>query len=53
MTAQIGDRFATIIEDEKIGLKGAEIIKAGFYQKEVVIGKDAGFLLKNIVKKTA
>ena len=53
MTAQIGDRFATIIEDEKIGLKGAEIIKAGFYQKEVVVGKDAGFLLKNIVKKTA
>ena len=52
MTAQIGDRYATIIEDKKIGLKGAEIIKAGFYQKEVVVGKDAGFLLKNVVKTT-
>lgn len=50
MTAQVGDRYATIIEDEKIGLKGAEIIKAGFYQKEVVVAKDAGFLLKNVIK---
>lgn len=50
MTAQVGDRFASIVEDENIGLKGAEIIKAGFYQKEVVVGKDAGFLLKNVIK---
>ena len=50
MTAQVGDRYAEVIEDKKIGLKGAEIIKAGMYQKEVVVGKGAGFLLKNVLK---
>ena len=50
MTAQVGERYAEVIEDKKIGLKGAEIIKAGMYQKEVVIGKGAGFLLKNVIK---
>ena len=50
MTAQVGERYAAIVEDDKVGLKGAEVIKAGFYQTEVVVGKDAGFLLKNVVK---
>ena len=36
--------------DKKMGLQGGEILKAGFYQKEVVLGKDAGFLLKNVIK---
>ena len=52
MTAQVGERYAAIVEDENIGLKGAEVIKAGFYQTEVVVGKDAGFLLKDVVKTT-
>ena len=50
MTAQLGDRISQIIDAPKIGLKGAEIIKVGMYQKEVVVGKDAGFLLKNVLK---
>lgn len=50
MTAQVGPRYADIIEDKKMGLQGGEILKAGFYQKEVVLGKDAGFLLKNVIK---
>jgi len=50
MTAQIGERYAAVIEAPNKGLKGSEIIKAGFYQKEVVVGKDAGFLLKNVIK---
>ena len=52
MTAQVGERYAAIVEDEKVGLKGAEVIKAGFYQTEVVVGKDAGFILKDVVKST-
>ncbi len=50
MTAQVGERYAAVIDAPNKGLKGSEIIKAGFYQKEVVVGKDAGFLLKNVIK---
>ena len=50
MTAQVGERYTEIVDDKKLGLKGAEIIKTGMYQKEVVLCKDAGFLLKNVVK---
>ena len=50
MTAQVGDRVSEIIDAPTKGLKGSEIIKVGMYQKEVVTGKDAGFLLKNVIK---
>lgn len=50
MTAQVGERISDIIDAPKIGLKGSEIIKVGMYQKEVVVGKDAGFLLKDVLK---
>lgn len=49
MTAQIGDRYAEVIEDKNMGLKGGEIIKAGFYQSEVVTAPGAGILVKNVV----
>lgn len=52
ITAQSGERYSSIVFDEKRGLEGSEILKAGMYQKEVVVGKDAGFLLKNVVKTT-
>ena len=50
LTAQSGERYSSIIFDEKRGLEGSEILKAGMYQKELVVGKDAGFLLKNVIK---
>lgn len=49
-TAQVGERFSAIIDAPNKGLKGSEVLKVGFYQKEVVLAKDAGFLLKNVVK---
>lgn len=48
ITAQVGERIAESNEDKTIGLKGGVIVKAGFYQDEVVVGKGAGFLLKDI-----
>ncbi len=48
ITAQVGERIAESNEDKTIGLKGGVIVKAGFYQEEVVVGKGAGFLLKDI-----
>ncbi len=49
MTAQVGERILEVNEDKSIGLKGGEIIKAGFYQDEVVTAKGAGILLKDIL----
>lgn len=50
LTAQVGDRISEIIDAPNKGLKGSEIIKVGVYQKEIVTAKDAGFLLKNVIK---
>lgn len=49
MTAQVGERIAESNEDKSMGLKGGLIVKAGFYQDEIVVGKGAGFLLKDII----
>lgn len=50
ITAQVGDRIVEVIDKPEKGLKGSELVKVGFYQKPVVTAKDAGFLLKNVVK---
>ncbi len=50
MTAQVGERYVEVIEDKKIGLKGGEIVKAGFYQAELVTAPGAGILLKDVLK---
>jgi hypothetical protein len=48
ITAQSGDRVATSRVDESIGLSGGTFLKSGVSQKEVVVGKPAGVLLKGI-----
>lgn len=50
ITAQCGDRIASNEVDKDIGLMGAQKLKVGSYLKELVVGKDAGFLLKNVIK---
>lgn len=50
LTAQSGDRVTSNEVDKDIGLKGAQKLKVGSYLKELVVGKDAGFLLKNVIK---
>lgn len=49
MTAQVGERIAESNEDRSLGMKGGVVIKSGFYHDEVVVGKGAGVLLKDII----
>lgn len=50
LTAQVGDRVVSNEFASNIGLRGGQKLKVGTYQAEVVVGKDAGFLLKDVIK---
>jgi hypothetical protein len=48
-TAQYGDRFAASWYDKDIGLKGGECVRVGEQVKELVIAKECGLLLRNVI----
>jgi hypothetical protein len=48
-TAQYDDRFAASWFDEKCGLKGGYRLRVGEQVKELVIAKECGLLLQNVI----
>lgn len=49
LTAEFGDRIAYSKFDDSIGLRGGNRVKVGESVNEVVIAKDAGFLISNAI----
>ena len=48
-TAQFGTRIAGRIEDPDIGLTGGFRIRSGERIKELVVAKDVGYLVQNVI----
>lgn len=49
VTAQYDDRFAGTWYDENVGLKGGYRLRVGEQVKELVIAKECGLLLQNVI----
>lgn len=49
MTAQFGTRIAGRIEDPDMGLEGGYRVRSGERIKELVVAKDVGYLVQNVV----
>jgi hypothetical protein len=49
VTAQYDDRFAGTWYDESVGLKGGYRLRVGEQVKELVIAKECGLLLQNVI----
>lgn len=49
MTADYGGRISGRIEGKDIGLQGGVRVRAGERVKELIIAKDAGYLIRNAV----
>jgi hypothetical protein len=52
-SAQFDDRFAATWYDEKVGLKGGYRVRVGEQLKELVIAKECGLLLQNVITAPA
>jgi hypothetical protein len=48
-TAQVGTRIAGTVADPNIGLEGGERVRVGEKVKELVVAKDAGYFVENVV----
>jgi hypothetical protein len=48
-TAQYDDRFAATWYDKDVGLKGGYVVRVGEQVKELVIAKECGLLLQNVI----
>lgn len=48
-TAQVGTRIAGSIPDPHVGMEGGEIVRVGEKVKELIVAKDTGFFLENVV----
>lgn len=49
VTAQYDDRFAAVYTTDKAGLKGGYRVRVGEQVKELVIAKECGLLLQNVI----